>query len=394
MPGHISRRELLLASAIALGGPPLISQDAPGADRNSPYQPWATWVESEPGVRGLVHAAILAANAHNTQPWLFCAGQDRIEVRADETRNLGTMDPFRREMHISIGCAVQNLLLAANAQGNSGQLTIDNGSLDEPKPGTRSRPVALIKLAADTARISPLLRAIPERHTNRAAYDPGRPLSQQDMAELATLSDQRTGARLVLLTDPKVRADFAAATVQATRDIIGDQAMIADSDAWFRASAAEIAKHRDGPTIDAAGLSRFVTLLAKMLPAPSPERAHNTWLEHTRDVQLATAPLFGVIEVKDLYDRGQAVHAGMLWQRLHLQATLSQLAAQPLNQLPELVDRERQLGTPAHTGKLLAKLLGDPEWHVTFAFRVGWPTRSVGPSPRRGIEAVIEEAGC
>ena len=74
-----------------------------------------------------VQSAILAASAHNTQPWLFCTQADRIEISSDEARNLGAMDPFRREMHISIGCALQNLLLEARAQGQHPQLAIAPG---------------------------------------------------------------------------------------------------------------------------------------------------------------------------------------------------------------------------------------------------------------------------
>jgi hypothetical protein len=50
------------------------------------------------------------------------------------------------------------------------------------------------------------------------------------------------------------------------------------------------------------------------LPKSSPhhlaERAHRTFFEHTGDVQLASAPLFGLVTVEDLYDREQAISGG------------------------------------------------------------------------------------
>jgi hypothetical protein len=67
---------------------------------------------------------------------------------------------------------------------------------------------------------------------------------------------------------------------------------------------------------------------------------------------------------------------------------------QPLNQLPENVDRERQLGKPDTTAKDLASLTGDPDWKPTFAFRLGWPVRSAPPSPRRDIQSVILPDTC
>lgn len=56
---------------------------------------------------------------------------------------------------------------------------------------------------------------------------------------------------------------------------------------------------------------------------------------------LIHTPMFGVIAVPELYGRIGQVSAGRLWQRLHLEMTALVLAAQPMNQLPEVVDRER-----------------------------------------------------
>jgi nitroreductase len=396
MSQSITRRHLLrrgaavaLAARFALAGS---AASQPPAD--DAFTPWQRWPDRGKAPRGLVHAAVLAANAHNTQPWSFCAGDDRIELFADEARNLGAMDPFRREMHISLGCALQNLVLASAADGFAAKVTLSGGVLSEPAGGLAQMRRATIHLSPRQPVASPLFAAIPLRHTNRGAYDADHPIGTDAIAALSALSGPATPVRLVLLTDNGERRDFAAATAAATAAIIADAAMIADSDAWFRATDREIAQHRDGPTIDAAGLSPWLATLAKILPAPSADRSHRIWLEQTRDVQLATAPLFGLILVRDLYDSDTAIGAGMLWQRLHLQATLLGLAAQPLNQLPEMVDRERQLGKPPLAAKALAALTDDPAWRPTFAFRMGWPRRTAPPSPRRALDDVIRRAAC
>src|SRR5712692_1833052 len=46
----------------------------------------------------LVRAAVLATNAHNTQPWLFRLGPSQIDLYAVPSRNIGSIDPLRREM--------------------------------------------------------------------------------------------------------------------------------------------------------------------------------------------------------------------------------------------------------------------------------------------------------
>jgi hypothetical protein len=120
--------------------------------------------------------------------------------------------------------------------------------------------------------------------------------------------------------------------------------MIEDSQRWFRHRWADVQRLRDGPTLDTAGLPAGMTAAAKLLPPPSPEANHRYWLDATRDVQVPASALFGLIAVRDLYDRAQALRAGRLWQRLHLLAVSRGLAMQPINQPVELVDRERALG--------------------------------------------------
>jgi len=61
------------------------------------YDAWDVW-RSGDGLMALVRPAILAANAHNTQPWLFELGTDSVDLFADTRRSMGAMDPLRREM--------------------------------------------------------------------------------------------------------------------------------------------------------------------------------------------------------------------------------------------------------------------------------------------------------
>jgi len=48
--------------------------------------------------------------------------------------------------------------------------------------------------------------------------------------------------------------------------------------------------------------------------------------------------------VRDRLDMRTAIQAGRAWQRLHLAATANGLAAQPLNQPVEWIDRAAMLG--------------------------------------------------
>ena len=63
--------------------------------------------------------------------------------------------------------------------------------------------------------------------------------------------------------------------------------------------------------------------------------------------QLATAAQIGMIVVaeEEFLDDATSLQVGRAWQRLHLAATELGLACQPMNQIPERIGRERQLGT-------------------------------------------------
>src|SRR5438445_13090284 len=58
------------------------------------YEPWRRW-RSDPseGPPALVRAAILAANPHNSQPWLFRVGASRIELFAHPAPDLPPHHP-------------------------------------------------------------------------------------------------------------------------------------------------------------------------------------------------------------------------------------------------------------------------------------------------------------
>jgi hypothetical protein len=389
----LGRREFLIggAGAAVFGAQAVRAVDEDpelhAPSQHAAYEPWRSWRATRvPSPVMVVHAAILAANAHDTQPWRFQIASDRIDVYADEDRNLGAMDPFRREMHLSLGCALENAVLIARSLGYAADLWTCGGLLQEGGVSDEGRHVASISLRNKQADASPLAAAIPYRRTNRSPYQGERAIPIDMLHQLSALSVEEA-IRLMWITDPAARRDFAAATIAATETIVADREMIADSDRWFRATDAEIELHRDGPTLYCAGLSPLVLLGARLMPV-STQSAHRHWIDQTRDAQLGSCPVIGLICVQDLYDRDCALRAGRLWQRLHLQGTLLGLGMQPLNQLPECVDRERQLGRPSIFRQALAAFSGELR-QPTFAFRVGWPTRPGAASPRRSLASVV-----
>ena len=229
--------------------PPLPEGDA--------YAPWRLW--NDPALRNtplaLVAAAVLAANPHDTQPWLFHVRHDAIEIYADLSRNLGAMDAFLREMHLGLGCAIENMMTAAGANGFEVELQVGPGSLlDLTERAGRSLRRACICSGSRGRRPTALRR---DRNTPHQSLRlrPAR-IRRPPNGAIRAHAGADDEVKVLLFDDGSPqRPAFDAAVVEATEAIIADKTMIADSDRWFRASTREIDAHRDGPTLDAAGLS-------------------------------------------------------------------------------------------------------------------------------------------
>ncbi len=116
----MTRRQVLILGggliAVAAGGALVRATDQGvfSVGQGLAFEPWHAWradASSEP--RALVGAAILAANGHNVQPWRFGIGADRVDLFGDPGRRTGAMDPIDRELWVGLGCALENLVLAA-----------------------------------------------------------------------------------------------------------------------------------------------------------------------------------------------------------------------------------------------------------------------------------------
>lgn len=68
-------------------------------------------------IKFLLQYAILAPSTHNTQPWLFKISNSSCEIRLNPDLRLPEADQKGRDAYISIGCCIENLVLAAKYFG-------------------------------------------------------------------------------------------------------------------------------------------------------------------------------------------------------------------------------------------------------------------------------------
>ena len=354
------------------------------------YEPWKNWRdEATDGPLTLVRAAILAASPHNTQPWLFKVSDSAIELHIDPRRNVGALDPYLREEHIGMGCALENLLLAAPANGYAATATLVPGKLARIPADPKPRLVARVELSLGKGEESELYRAIPLRHTNRAPYDTQRGIPADFVDALRRLPTDDADTRLFLFTGEAERKKIVAASSVANTELYSDAAVQAGSEPWVRLKWSEVQQYRDGLTIDAFGLPPIATGVAKMMTPRMLAWAASRSEKNGYANLMLSAPLIGMIAVQDRYDQEQCLHAGRIWQRAHLLATARGLAGRPCNELVEMVDHERALGRPAPRMALLNEITGDAAWQPTFVFYMGYAMLPAHASPRRPVQTVV-----
>lgn len=372
----------VLVMAAAGGVWRALGQGVFNAGEGPAFEPWEQWRgENQQGPLALVSAAILAANPHNTQPWLFKVSEDRIDLLAHKERNLGAIDPLLREMHIGLGCALENLLLAAEAKGYTWKMTL------EPK-GPENDLVAQVDLAPAPPKPSKPYEAIPNRHTNRGPYDSQKPIPSEMLSELAALGSDLPDVGVVWMVDAEKRRRLGALLVSATEAIIADEEQAAASFRWYRHEQDLIQERRDGLTLDTLGMPVAIRIVAKMLPSVSRRRFDQGWLQNTRDIQVATAPAFGLLVAANTRDNKLRVQGGRLWQRMHLWGTVNGMAMQPISQVTERVDREAVLSLEPRFSKSLSEIVGSAQ-EVLLVFRLGYPRQPALKSPRRPLKDVV-----
>ncbi len=203
--------------------------------------------------RELIRCAMLAASSHNTQPWKFRVEQDSITVLPDFSRRCPVVDPDDSHLFKSLGCAAENIVHAAAAQGFSADVQFD--------PDEDSVIVHLSSVAKPHA--ADLYRTIAQRQCVKMTYD-GTSLAQPEIEKLKKAGEGRNVRTVMLLSEAQkntvidyvTRGNVAQLTDRAFRDELVS---------WIRFNPGEALNTGDGLSGRTSGQPALPRWLAKLI---------------------------------------------------------------------------------------------------------------------------------
>lgn len=169
------------------------------------------------------------------------------------TFRAGLVDPDDHHLHVSLGCAAENFVLAAAAHGRPAGIAYDSaegGRID-------------IELATGPARDDPLYRAIPERQSTRSDYD-GRKVATDDLRRLEAAAVME-GVIVSLFTSSDDIATVLDFVVAGNTLQMDDPHFVRELKSWIRFNAREALRTSDGLFAACSGNPTAPTWLGKIM---------------------------------------------------------------------------------------------------------------------------------
>ena len=311
-------------------------------------------------MRELVRYATLAASGHNTQPWKFALLENAIEIHPDFARRLPIVDPADRELWISLGCALENLLVAARASGYAPEVTYPDLA-----------DAIQVRLSADVTSGGPSFDAIPLRQNTRSQYD-GQ-LVKPDVLDQLQAVPLEPGVGLRYALGPADLKTVLEYVYQGDLKQFADKAFQRELMHWLRFNKREALASLDGLYTGCTGNPEVPRWLGQMVVSGTrPQQQADT------DGRKLRSSAGAFVVASDSEGKTAWVRTGQVYERVALKMTSMNIRSAFLNQPIEVPDVRAQFQSAMRLGSALPQLL------VRFGYADPMPR-----SLRRPVEQVL-----
>lgn len=316
-------------------------------------------VAAVPGIRDAIRSATLAANGHNTQPWRFKIMGEAIDIGPDFSRRTPVVDPDDHHLFVSLGCAAENLSIAACSTWRAGEVEI---------VADRAR----FHFSSGSVRLDPLFAAIRKRQSTRALYD-SRPVGPADLETLRRAAALQ-GVELVLITERRKIGQLRDLVIAGNDRQMANPGFVRELKSWIRFNPRSAMESGDGLFSAASG--------NPVMPSVVGALAYDLFVDARRESERyrrqidSSAGLAVFLGARA--DPAHWMNVGRAVQRFALTATGLGLKCAFVNQPVEVPEVRPEL----------AALIGLPGRRADIVMRFGYAP-PLPFAPRRPAEAVL-----
>ncbi|NCN86880.1 hypothetical protein GW932_03525 [archaeon] len=305
----------------------------------------------------LIRYAVLAPNSHNTQPWKFKIEKNKIIIFPDYSKKLKIIDKNNRELWISLGCALENLLLSGRNFGFNIKIKTDEEKI-------------IVSFTKGKVIKDNLFEQITKRVTNKRKAK--RILIKPEILQDLKRTRFEKGTNAFLLEDKEDIEKVIELVKEGNDILLKDPNFIKESINLMRFNLSEVNKYKDGLTYKSmdmpstpAGFGKIVTtmfLKPKYVNKEDEEKLRNS---------------SGIIIITSTSDEKKDwVKVGKTTQKLLLKLTSLGISYSFLNQ-------------PCEISKLRKKLQKITKEFPQLIIRIGY-AKDISHAPRKEIGEVLE----
>ncbi|MBE9480411.1 MAG: hypothetical protein IMY69_01805 [Bacteroidetes bacterium] len=184
----------------------------------------------------IIKYAAKAPSGHNTQPWKFKIGNDSISILPDFTRALLVVDSDNHALYISLGCALENLIIAANQFDYETKVTIHNNG--------NETFIQIDLYQVEEIKKTDLFNFIVKRQVTRNKYNPEK-IQKEVLRELFDdVLDKCVQVKLFLSkTEIETLTPYI---IEGTNLQFNNKAFVKELVSWVRFSEKEVLLKGDG----------------------------------------------------------------------------------------------------------------------------------------------------
>ncbi len=340
-----------------------------------PYENYSLWNISERNypknstvsekIKFILKYALMAPSSHNTQPWRFSLQGNSIKLYADISRELTISDPTRREMYISLGACLMNLLIALDHFSFSVNYTLF--------PTTDPLHVATIVFSEDINKKSKqddLFRGIMLRFSDKQKY-----LSKdipKTILDYIKQINQDSVLEVKLITDIDIKVQVAQCVQTGEAQIMENDDFRTELSQWLRHNYTRKENGMPGFT---AGIEDIQSIIGPFLI-----KHFNMSTGVGVKQKLIGSPLLVIVaSTKD--SPTMWVRAGMVYEQIVLYAATKGIHNGTLASIIELET----------LNKKVTEIIGiSKSKRIQVFFRLGFSNNKIVRSPRIPLENILE----